>query len=386
MAATSEGGGALASDWYEKLFDSGMFSDVTLLYGEANGTHHHECKVHSTVLLSKCDWFADKWNIIIGNEKSSKSWKPTSQSIIVPGIPEELGRWFSHFKECKGHDIKIEHCTSWCLLLSMIKFCYTQNYHDCFCFSCETPRTPRHRSARHILMYALGQQYGVKDIFPHATKGFKDEIKKLRNVENNEIIMRRINLIFKLFKDDENNMLRAEALEEARWVASTTLSKQWLLQREQEFKELMPIASRYLFEDNSMIRELLKPAGFSEAKVPACYRCFDPLETPDQMSNFKRCLCKRCKKNPHKGAKGYSLALWQCQRCLVRWTCEGTRTRAELLNKCPCCQVLEMERRPPLESIEWECKKCGTLWDTFSIKPRYTEELNECICCPLETD
>lgn len=235
------------------MFDSGMFSDVTIYFGETHLTHNHEYKVHSTVLLSKCEWFAAKWKIMIDKGKSPRSWKPTGRSMIVPGLSAELIEAIgdTRFVECECHKVTTwEGCHFWIGFLSMIKFCYTQNYLGSLHYS-DSP--PRWKSFLHIYMYMLGQQYGVKDMLTHAINGFKDEIRKLRNNEREEVVIKRINLIFEMYKDDENNMLRVEAFKEARLVVSTLKLRR---HTEQGIKKLMPGAGKILFPDKSTAHKL----------------------------------------------------------------------------------------------------------------------------------
>lgn len=263
-----------------------------------------------------------------------------------------------------------------------MKFCYTGNYVECLDF---TKYDSREKAAINIYMYMLGKRYGVKDILDDAINGFTDEIQGLRNLGQGAVIQY-INIIYKLPGLDEDDLLRTIALNEAKQVAdaASVPITQKLLQTEAEkhIKELMPAASKHLFESGYTV--------FDVNKNPTCFRCYEPLGLEED-SKPAQTLCDFCLHAhysqrlavpfPTNAINGYSIALWQCQYCSVRWTCEGIRTRAVVMKECPCCAVNGLK----LEASEvdgWVCEQCGMIWGTSSTKGKDALPLEVCICCP----
>lgn len=253
----------------------------------------------------------------------------------------------------------------------------------------------------HIFMYALGKQYSVRTILPHAANAFRDTVHQLRNVDQSAII-KSINLIFELeleLKFGDDNTLRAVALEEAKLIADKTsvsvtpdlLQAALQAEGEKHIKELMPVASKHLLANGYTFQ---KPpdAVQKPSDDPTCFRCFKALEgvIPMHTSISGQRLCEHCAATrldtftfdciPKTFNNGYSLTLWQCRRCSAEWSCEGTRTKALPLTECMCCYD-----GYDFGEDKWECQKCKMIWISNSngLIDRVSD-LKECVCCPLE--
>lgn len=314
-------------------------------------------------------------------------WKPNNRFMIWYALPSHVLKLFEDLrcKSCDEHVHTESQCTIWNLFCSMLQFCYTSDYSECIDFR---ELDGRETCNAHIMIYLLGKIYGIKDILPHVAQGFQIEVQKMRN-EDRSSVLDCVNLIYKLPDLDETDELRMKALDEARFMADTESKplSQALLQAEMEkhIKSIMPDAGQDLFKTGYKVLDTKKHVF--------CFRCTHTIDSSGISTPNQR-FCNSCMtanyiqsvsgRFPSNSLNGCSITLWQCQSCSIRWTCEGTRTRAEPLVACPFCSVIQHGDRSlrTAKEITWQCSNCDINWYSKLTGAQKHFPLELCICCP----
>jgi hypothetical protein len=308
--------------------------------------------------------------------------------------------------DAKGEDRRCAHTE---LFQKLLKFCYTNEYPN---FTSTEPLEAAklvNGCTSHVYLYMLGKQYEIEEILPHATKGFAEDMERLRVTDIHKAAFI-VELVYKLPHLATHEVLCEEARKQAGLIVEDfpIMISDEVIEKEirKQIEELMPNAGPSLLDRG------VKPKTVDVAKQPdqvmsadaldaaICIRCYSLLD-PIEIATTR--LCYNCRPvtfveqrvdAPNKALQGVSMAFWQCSGCDKRWYAEGSRTTALAMEECPSCLPSpDRGRRQKGKALKqdptpmcWSCSRCHTVWRTGGADKGTKPELKLCLCCVHESD
>ncbi|KAF2439212.1 hypothetical protein P171DRAFT_490646 [Karstenula rhodostoma CBS 690.94] len=392
-------------DFNKHLFETGMFSDITITYGRK-----HTFKAHSAILSQNSKWFAKQC-----------SGPPTpNQTLHLEGptpIEREVFSAFLALKPCAKHKAS-EYCFPWHCIFTMLQFCYTGRY------SVVRNNSRTVQLMTYVYLYGLGKRYGF-DVFQiHVQADFGVDFDFHRKPESNDTI-NMVNAIYALFGSDKNDALVFEARKIARGLANkmNIVPTVDIMQdaAKAHLTKMMPEAGADLLKRGykpklpSLTYE--SATGTVSSRSPTddnktCFRC----RTAAPVKGTR--LCGGCtgmpllepnrtdkpghqpkagefwgpsasKESPFQA--GITCTFWACLGCDRIWQAEGARRSDIEMKKCPGCDPLDefdyARDRYFAHTLAWACRDCLTVWWAALICERKKlGNMNKCICCPEQKD
>ncbi|OAG03346.1 uncharacterized protein CC84DRAFT_1178823 [Paraphaeosphaeria sporulosa] len=409
-------------DFNKHLFNTGMFSDITLKYG-----HGHTFKAHSVILKTKSAWFAEKCR---GPKEIREDGSPQKALNLLE---------CDMASPCKEyHQDEKGDCSVWKLHLQMLKFCYTGDYTGDYRSSPPGRRLDQkatiRASRRHTYLYLLGRRYGIMDLLPLAIEGYANTVTELLQ-HGLDAALPRVNNAYELFGADKDDALVREARKFAERIADSMdveFSSELLLEaKKTQINAKMPEAGPDLllrgYKPKVPSFSHLAAEGSINSRLPTddktmCFRCRRAAPVKDTR------LCTECtytpilRQNPGHSSQrtdefwgraactntqlqtGITCTFWACQFCDKIWQGQGLRLSENELKGCPACvpkstsvkfdarghgvvqygnrlQPYRMEPPTP-RRVEWQCRGCLTSWEAWVVQQQKLEDMEKCVCCP----
>ncbi|KAL1604944.1 hypothetical protein SLS60_004485 [Paraconiothyrium brasiliense] len=398
------------------LFETGLFSDVTLVYKQK-----HTIELHSTILKSKYTWFAEHCN---GRTLDCDETFAASEFKIFDRLSGS----------CKRHgDNADAACALWKIFVTMLSFCYTETY--------TIPMTPEDPYAvgtntgclLHIRMYELAKKYGVKDMLPLAAKGFGAFAARFLT-EKPDRLIHCINYIYDTIGSDHDDTLVVEARKITKRLADNMddsfPADIFLEARKHQIKDKMPKAGVELLNSGYKLK---MPSSFDFSTQSTGSRSAtaneggdSALNANDRMTCF-RCrttapvkdtrLCRKCMDMPVLGSTltsapkhqqktdelwgpplagnrytfqaGMTCTFWACIGCHRIWQGQGLRQSDIEMKECSACDPENrynyVRDRYWVRRIHWKCGRCLTVWVAHAFERKKMDDMDKCVCCPNES-
>jgi hypothetical protein len=365
--------------WNERLFDKGLFSDLTIILDK-----HHTFEVHSFILVKKSSFFAEQCNgtatltltectfplSIIKNDGNDKG----EGKADTKGVKKENKR------DDKRHDKKdvvwstLEPHTA---IRHMLRFCYTGEY-DTSHYSKKNTEAflDAQRPAFHTYMNFLACTYGIDELKKESIRRFAIDVKDARTKWPQEVMG-----IMEDLYTARATLLLSDPFKDELYAQAKAMVNMKMKQMQQHMPKIL----------GSLV--------MLNAKALECIRCGTHLN-PNNRSNPKLesetdpHLCLTCSDDlitdqcimvPMIVKTGTQLVLWVCQSCQSPWSTEGRKVQNMPLEKCTYCNKIDNDGRQIRSSVKKStCLQCKTVWAATRVANfKYTDmEMRECICCP----
>jgi hypothetical protein len=381
----------------DRLFDSGLFSDITFKYGK-----YHTFNLHAAVINSKSTWFV--------NHCDTKITPPGNQYHIADdGISDEVLRAFNSIKiqHCSKHEAT-ETCVTSTFLAEMFRFCYVGEYPPASWTQYSV--NAMELCISHVYMYYLSKRFGISGLLERCAMSFATALEAVQDDEVMYAFM--INLIYDLLGDDESDLL----LHEARTHVEKFCGDQIIQSRaifvaevkQCKLVKMMPKAGQDLlnrslsltaFNLSNIVEHEMEPESSSSKETEApeavltCARCIEPFQAdaPTTASEPVSNLCDACKnvkstsanvRLPVERQRGLTITIWECGGCHLLWNCDGIKNRVDALDQCPCCRLSPDEVAPrKKKEVMMQCTGCNGVWRAYGHAFHTSFELEHCIRC-----